>query len=505
MAPRRTGGFALSLLLALPGSGQAPAPFRAPLSPRFKHWMASHRPRGTPGPLGGGKEGGPRTRGWVPSPVDLSHVRGPVLHHGAGTPPFPPVYDLRSQGLVTPVRDQGPYGTCWTFACMASLEGSLLRKGLGAADLSEWNLAYYAYRPFNTSLMTSFTPGSPSFGMDPIFDQGGSDWMSAAILGRGTGAVDERENPYPAGAYRPEPRPKGDLPDGTEELRVPLEGAFYLFNEFQTLSAEDVKTALTRFGPVVVALDWEDNAYDETAATFRDTLAQPWSINHEVAIIGWDDGFPASRFPRDNRPARDGAWIVRNSWGPAWGEEGTFHLSYDSKAYDGTVFVGGTRTTRRIRQYDPLGWCACLGYGSSTATCANVFRAEAPETVTAVAFYTPAIGTSYELSFRAGVLGDPGTGSPLGPAETGLLQAPGFHVVHLAEPVRVPAGAYAAVLKLTTPGTPFPVAVQEPIPGYSENSRAHHARSYMSPDGAAWRDLGASCDGAIVCLKVFVE
>ena len=55
------------------------------------------------------------------------------------TGPRPAAYDLRAAGKLSPVRDQGRYGTCWAFASLASLESSLLP---GAAnDFSENNMA----------------------------------------------------------------------------------------------------------------------------------------------------------------------------------------------------------------------------------------------------------------------------------------------------------------------------------------------------------------------------
>ena len=122
------------------------------------------------------------------------------------------------------MKDQGQYGTCWTFACMGSLESSLLKAGRGAFDLSEWHLAYFAYVPFNTSLLTAFTAGPAQFGEDPVFDQGGNDWMSTALLARGTGAVLDQDCPYRPGSLPSRARPAGDLPNGREEDRVPLAG-----------------------------------------------------------------------------------------------------------------------------------------------------------------------------------------------------------------------------------------------------------------------------------------
>ena len=64
---------------------------------------------------------------------------------------LPAQYDLRDSGVVTPVKFQNPWGTCWGFSAIAASETSILsEKGQTYAetglDLSERQLAYFAAR-----------------------------------------------------------------------------------------------------------------------------------------------------------------------------------------------------------------------------------------------------------------------------------------------------------------------------------------------------------------------
>ena len=55
-------------------------------------------------------------------------------------------YDAREEGILNEVRNQNPWGTCWSFATLGILESALIKEGevaQGGIDLSERHLAYF--------------------------------------------------------------------------------------------------------------------------------------------------------------------------------------------------------------------------------------------------------------------------------------------------------------------------------------------------------------------------
>ena len=74
--------------------------------------------------------------------------------------PLPSRYDLREKGLVTPVKNQGLWNTCWSFAFTAACETAILSSmGMSVSDyeavagepfdLSEKKFAWFARKPLS--------------------------------------------------------------------------------------------------------------------------------------------------------------------------------------------------------------------------------------------------------------------------------------------------------------------------------------------------------------------
>ncbi len=412
--------------------------------------------------------------GTVPDPVDFSYLKDIVGSGMMILSALPPTYDLRALGRVTPIRNQGGCGSCWSFAAYGSLESYLMPGE--SLNLSENNL-------------------KNRHGFDLSCCSGGNRAMATAYLARWEGAISESQDPYNASSCA--------SPSGLATVKH-VQEVIYIPKRSGYLDNDALKQAVMQYGAVYTAYYHGDAYYNSSTGGYYYNGSN--QSNHGVCIVGWDDNFDKSKFR--TQPPGNGAFIIRNSWGN-WGLGGYFYISYyDSRlASENGVFTAEPVTNYDgIYQYDTLGWTTSAGYGSNTAWFANVFTAAANSNVAAASFYTPTPNSSYEIR----VYLSPTTGpiNSTGPAATttGTIPAVGYHTVKIPTPVPIKTGQkFSVVVKLTTPGYGSPVALERPYSGYASKATASTGQSYISSNGTSWSDVAATYSNTNVCLKAFTS
>ncbi|WP_026368809.1 lectin like domain-containing protein [Aminiphilus circumscriptus] len=494
----------LTLLMFPTQPSFAETPFRfAPQNPAFLKWQAAGETE-TLATRTAGEHG----KGYVPSPVNLRHIT--TLSETAldlRVKSLPASYDLRNVGgtsYVTAVRDQGAYGTCWAFAALGSVESNLLKNGEATLDLSERHHSWFGYSDEDTGTVTlpAFTCDAPC---DP-YNMGGDSWRSVALVARGTGPVLESDDPY------------SGLPGAATSRapRVRVRDALYLpIRNGSSYNIARMKQALMTYGALSVAVYMataDPDSWNSVTNALYVASGGSEDLDHQVLVVGWDDAFPKENFGR-NTPASDGAWLIKNSWGSAWGNAGYFWLSYEDAPLNTSEVVAYVSEPAThditIYQYDPLGWVGQLfSPGFSTAWFANIFTATSSEPIREVAFYTDVPNTTYEIDLYTGVMADdPVSGTRVSEAHTaGTLAVPGYRTIPLAHPISLAAGEkFSVVVKLATPGCDTLIPVEYSVAGYSDKATAQPGQSFVSTTGTGgdWDDLTTISGNANVCLKAF--
>jgi C1A family cysteine protease len=250
---------------------------------------------------------------------------------------LPPSYDLRNESKITSVKNQESCGSCWAFATYGSIESTWLANGHGTFDLSENNLNYG--HEFELSSCA-----------------GGNMNMASAYLTRGDGPISETDDPFESttGSYHEGLSPQAIV---TQAQYLPVDDDDFIKQMIYDNGAlfTNLHVADPNSGE---ALDDYMNE-DYTYYYYGDE-----STNHAVTLAGWDDNKVVAGAPGN------GAWIIKNSWGSSWGENGYFYVSYYDTEINSSVGIWTERidydASIVISQYDKLGYISALGFGDNT-------------------------------------------------------------------------------------------------------------------------------------------
>jgi len=399
----------------------------------------------------------------------------------------PSQFDLRNvngTNYVTGIRNQGSYGTCWTFGTMASLEGNLLMTGnwvaageTGEPDLSERHLDWW--NGFNT-YNNDDDPGGG--GLTP--HNGGDYMVSSAYITRGEGAIRETDAPYTQITSPPA------RDDPNYHYYYPKDIEWYEAGS-DLSNIDTIKNKLMTEGVISTALCYSSQYISNMGGYYAHYQPPTTSSlpNHGVAICGWDD----SKITPAPQP---GAWLIKNSWG-YWGpENGYFWISYYDK-WCGQHPEMGAVSFQDV-DYDPYdtiyyhdyhGWRDTM---TDVSEAFNAFTATDDESMVAAGIFTAEDDVTYTIkiydTFESGTLQD------IRSQRTGAIQYKGYHTIDLTTPVALTTGDdFYVYVELSSGGHPFDRTSDVPVLLGSSSrtivkSTANPGESYYKT-GSTWSDL----------------
>ncbi|KAL5273689.1 CTSF family protein [Megaselia abdita] len=201
---------------------------------------------------------------------------------------IPKSFDWREKNVVSPVKDQGQCGSCWAFSVTGNIEGLHAIKSGKLEEYSEQEL-----------LDCDTVDGAC----------GGGDMDKAYTQIEKIGGL-ELESDYPYKAKKDQCHFDKSL------VHVKVKGAVDLPKN-ETAMAQWLVTN----GPISIGLNANAMQF------YRGGISHPWkylcrasSLDHGVLIVG----LGVSEYPTLNKTLP--YWIVKNSWGKKWGEQGYYRI-----------------------------------------------------------------------------------------------------------------------------------------------------------------------------------
>ena len=200
----------------------------------------------------------------------------PILHFGAEE-------NFDWLDVLNPVKNQGSCGSCWAFSTVANLEGL-------------YYIKYGQHKRFSEQMLVDCdTTDSACNGglMEYAFD-----WIKS-----NGGLMLEGDYAYTG--------KKGTCKSDSSKYAVKVTGYKKLSSDDET----DILNYLVETGPLAIAVNADPlQNYNSGLASYSKSTCDPSGINHAVNLVGYG--------------VENGTkyWLVRNSWGADWGEDGYFRM-----------------------------------------------------------------------------------------------------------------------------------------------------------------------------------
>ncbi len=404
--------------------------------------------------------------GYIPPTMDLSHLRDIPARDRTTLAQHPSAFDWRDSGKVTPVKNQNPCGTCWIFGPLAAIESRVLIVEDMEYDFSEQNVACCI---------------DPSwvYLIGDRCDGGGTSFLAAELLTK-KGTRLETCDPYNPSTIDTESC------DDTCATIKRITGYRQVADSAGEIA--EVKDAVYNYGPVSMAYRHDDaRLYDGSIYYWPHCIEDP---DHLVCIVGWDDTIPHP-FGLES-----GAWIVKNSWGTGWGDNGYFYLCYGSGNMQqvGSYRYQDYNPGETLYYWDEAGIVDAAGYDDSSAWMASVFTTGQSGDLTHVEFWTTDYNAGYELYVYDGFFG-----TQLA-SQAGTCEEWGYYSIPLDTPVERTTGQqFTVAVKMTTPGYYFPLPVEYWVSGVVAPPIQSGVCFVRHLDWDPWEDVADYGDN--VCLR----
>ena len=204
------------------------------------------------------------------------------------------------ENYISAIKNQRHCGSCVAFSIIATLEANeQISRGIPVTsqelNLSEAHLYFVE-------------GGRPCKGWN---------LKRPLEICQNSGVAKEEFDPYPSNHIRD--HMNNPVQAGWQETRTQISG-------FKAITdPQEMKTWLATKGPLAAAFNvYQDFHLYKSGVYHKTANSGPRKGGHAVCCVGYDDDL--------------GAWLMKNSWGPHWGESGYFWIGYGEAGIDNRMW-----------------------------------------------------------------------------------------------------------------------------------------------------------------------
>jgi C1A family cysteine protease len=392
---------------------------------------------------------------------------------------------------VSGIRDQAQNGICWTFGATSIIEANIRKRNTALTpDISELHMAHSTSNEGGNTKGFSRTPGG-----------GGHRGYAAAYLMRGdivSGTVPESADPYAGYVTSGDTITSRLVNENNKPKDFTVQNIKFLSDDNKnSISRDALKDAITTYGAVAASMHWDGNSAvggqsgDTTSynaakgAYFYNGSAQQ---NHAITLVGWDDAYKRENFLSARMPAGDGAWLVQNSWGTGWGNDGFFWISYEDTQAPITAWViDGVEpynSERLLHEVDYHGFEGSSNYGLPTSYGANIFSGAKNTNLEQVIFFVPDANTTVKIYAVPDYTTEGSLNiTSMTPVHTELITHAGWYTRTLAAEVPITGDRFAVIIGYTAQSGNARIPMSRTMP---------KNQGFTSPRGTAqWDAVGS--------------